>query len=90
MIAERPMQVTLKLYASLADHLPADARASHRLPLDLPAGTTVAEVIDRQRLPLKLCHLVLVNGLYVPPAERARRALQQDDELAIWPPIAGG
>ena len=84
------MQVTLKLYASLADHLPADARRTHRLPLELPVGTTIAEVIGQQNLPPKLCHLVLVNGIYIAPAERSTRALQPDDELAIWPPIAGG
>jgi sulfur carrier protein ThiS len=82
--------VTLKLYASLADHLPPEARQTHRLPLELPAGTTIAEVIGRQNLPPRLCHLVLVNGLYVAPAQRATRKLVQDDELAIWPPIAGG
>ena len=84
------MQVTLKLYASLADHLPAEARLTHRLPLDLPAGTTVAEVIAQQNLPPKMCHLVLVNGHFIPPASRASRALLPDDELAIWPPVAGG
>jgi len=85
-----PVQVTLKLYASLADYLPPEARKTHRLPLDLPAGTTIAEVIGQQNLPPKLCHLVLVNGFFVPPAQRSSRALRQDDELAIWPPIAGG
>ena len=84
------MQVTLKLYASLADHLPPEARRNNRMPLELPAGTTIAEVIGAQNLPPKMCHLVLVNGHYVPPAERATRALRNDDELAIWPPIAGG
>lgn len=84
------MRVTLKLYASLADYLPADARRTHRLPLELPAGATVADVIGRESLPVKLCHLVLINGLYVAPADRATRELRQDDELAIWPPIAGG
>jgi sulfur carrier protein ThiS len=85
-----PIQVTLKLYASLADYLPAEARLTHRLSLDLAPGTTVAEVIAQQSLPPKLCHLVLVNGFYVAPAERAARVLQPDDELAIWPPVAGG
>jgi sulfur-carrier protein len=85
-----PMRVTLKLYASLADHLPAEARHDNRLPLELPAGTTVAEVIGARNLPPKMCHLVLVNGCYVAPADRATRALVDDDELAIWPPIAGG
>ena len=84
------LHVTLKLYASLIDYLPPEVRSTHRLPLTLPAGTTIADVIGRQNLPLKLCHLVLVNGVYVPPAERATRALDDDDVLAIWPPIAGG
>jgi sulfur carrier protein ThiS len=35
-------------------------------------------------------HLVLVNGEFVPPAERSGRMLAEGDVLAIWPPIAGG
>jgi sulfur carrier protein ThiS len=37
-----------------------------------------------------MTHLVLVNGAYVPPGERARLALRDGDALAIWPPVAGG
>jgi thiamine biosynthesis protein ThiS len=84
------VRVALKLYASLADCLPPDARRSNRVELELPDETTIAAVIERQALPPKSCHLVLVNGVFVPPAERATRTLRQDDELAIWPPIAGG
>jgi len=84
------VQITLKLYASLTDHLPAEARKAHRLQLDLPDATTVADVIGRQNLPPAMCHLVLVNGIFVPPEKRATHALEPDDELAIWPPIAGG
>jgi sulfur carrier protein ThiS len=39
---------------------------------------------------MKLVHLVLINGVYVPPDERATRRLAEGDVLAIWPPIAGG
>lgn len=84
------MRVTLKLYAALSDHLPTEARKSNALELDLAAGTTPAQVIASQNLPLKLCHLVLIDGVYVPPAERAKRALAEGETLAIWPPIAGG
>jgi sulfur carrier protein ThiS len=41
-------------------------------------------------MPPKLVHLVLVNGVYVPPEERATRTLAPGDVLAIWPPVAGG
>ena len=47
-------------------------------------------VIDRFKLPPKLVHLVLVNGVYIPPRARDGHALAANDELAIWPPIAGG
>jgi sulfur carrier protein ThiS len=88
------MRVTLKLYAMLRDHLPPEAdgrrRRGNELPLDVPEGATVQGVIDRFSLPSKLVHLVLVNGVYVAPQARAGHALVADDELAIWPPIAGG
>lgn len=84
------MKVTLKLYATLSDHLPDTARRTNAVELDLDAGTTPAQVIDSQNLPLKLCHLVLINGVFVPPAARATRALADGETLAIWPPIAGG
>lgn len=84
------MKVTLKLYATLSDHLPDAARRTNALELNLDPGTTPAKVIEIQNLPLKLCHLVLIDGVFIPPAERARRTLNEGETLAIWPPIAGG
>ena len=84
------MKVTLKLYATLSDHLPDAARKSNAVELDLRPGTTTAQVIERENLPLKLCHLVLIDGVFIPPAERTRRTLEAGETLAIWPPIAGG
>ena len=83
------MNVTLKLYASLADYLPPDAHLN-QVRLELPDDSTIAHVIERYRLPPKLTHLVLVNGVFVPPSERAGTRLRDGDHLAIWPPIAGG
>ena len=41
-------------------------------------------------LPPRLTHLVLINGVFVPPEERATSFLKEGDTLAVWPPIAGG
>ncbi|MBA4175690.1 MAG: molybdopterin synthase sulfur carrier subunit [Leptothrix sp. (in: Bacteria)] len=84
------MQITFKLYASLGEHLPQDKRQGNSMPLALPAGTTILQAIEPFQLPMKLVHLVLVNGAYVAPEDRATRALADGDVLAIWPPIAGG
>lgn len=84
------MRVTLKLYATLTDHLPAHARRDNATQLDLPEAATITAAIAPFALPPRLVHLVLVNGVFVPPEERAARALRDGDVLAIWPPIAGG
>lgn len=84
------MRITFKLYASLTDHLPLERRPGNAIELDVAEGASVAEVIAPFGLPHKLVHLVLINGVYVPPEERTSRALKPGDVLAIWPPIAGG
>ena len=84
------MKVTLKLYATLSDYLPDAARKRSAVELELDAGTTPAQVIASQNLPLKLCHLVLIDGVFIPPEARAKRTLAEGETLAIWPPIAGG
>lgn len=84
------MKITFKLFASLQDYLPFEARKDNALALELEAGTTVQQVIERFALPQASCKLVLIDGAYVAPAERAQRALREGETLAIWPPIAGG
>jgi sulfur carrier protein ThiS len=84
------MRVTFKLFAMLQDYLPVEAKKDNALALDLEEGTTILQVIERFGLPVKSCHLVLIDGNFVPPAERAARALKDGETLAIWPPIAGG
>ena len=54
------------------------------------AKLTVAQIVERFALPIKLVHLVLIDGNFVPPGERAARVLKDGDTLAIWPPVAGG
>jgi sulfur carrier protein ThiS len=84
------MQITFKLYASLGEFLPAEQRRGNEMTLSVPEGSTITRVCEPFNLPPKLVHLVLVNGHYIAPADRATRALVEGDVLAIWPPIAGG
>jgi sulfur carrier protein ThiS len=84
------MRITLKLYATLTDYLPAAARRDNLVQMDVEESATIASLIEPLGLPPRLVHLVLVNGVYVEPAERATRTFHEGDVLAIWPPIAGG
>ncbi len=84
------MKITLKLFASLTDYLPTQEKYTNVVELDVASDTTIGQLVAHYRLPEKLVHLVLVNGVYVAPDQRASRTLLEGDVLAIWPPIAGG
>ncbi len=84
------MRITLKLFATLTDYLPAASRYTNIVELEVAQGATIVQVIDPYRLPSALVHLVLVNGRYIAPEQRASETLIDGDVLAIWPPIAGG
>lgn len=83
-------QITFKLYATLGDHLPADKRQGNAMPLTVAPDAAITDIIAPFAMPPKLVHLVLVNGVFIPPEARATRTLQEGDVLAIWPPVAGG
>jgi molybdopterin synthase sulfur carrier subunit len=84
------MQITFKLFATLTDYLPPDARRSNVMSLEVAADATIAQIIEPFGMPEKLVHLVLVNGTFIPPERRMTKTLVDGDVLAIWPPIAGG
>lgn len=83
------MQVTVKLYATLGDYLPSGSKGN-RVYIDVAENAAVDAVLGPFSLPPKLTHLVLVNGVFIPPEARAVTLLQAGDVLAVWPPIAGG
>lgn len=83
------MQITLKLFASLSDYLPPGS-LDNRVNLEAAESETVTDILKRYQLPERMVHLVLVNGVYVAPGERPTRQLSAGDQLAVWPPIAGG
>ncbi len=84
------MQITVKLYASLSDFLPSHAKREHAVNLEFQGSATVSQVVESMHLPDKQVHLVLLNGVYVEPEDRATTRLCDGDAVAVWPPIAGG
>ncbi len=84
------MQITVKLYASLSDYLPSHARREHAVSVEFSDAAPLSEVVESLRLPDDQVHLVLLNGVYVEPEDRATTRLSDGDAVAVWPPIAGG
>ena len=63
----RDIKVRVKLYARLDRYLPEGRAERNEADLEVPKGTTVAEVFRSLNLPPEVCHLVLVNGHFLPP-----------------------
>jgi len=83
------MKITLKLYAVLGQYLPQGAK-KNEIDIEVEDAATITSVLDAHGVPPEHCHLVLVNGIYTAPSERAEKALCDGDALAVWPPVAGG
>lgn len=84
------MKITFKLYATLQHLLPANA-VKNAVQIEVADDASMYDIIDQFKVPREMAHLVLVNGIYHDAASREKRqVLQEDDVLAVWPPVAGG
>jgi sulfur carrier protein ThiS len=84
------IRMTLKLYASLTQYLPEQFRKLHAMPMVVDKSATIEAIVAPLGMPPALVKLVVLNGVFIPPSERAARRFAEGDVLAIWPPIAGG
>lgn len=83
------MRIRLKLFATLSEYLPSGAKQNLTL-LEVAHGATPHQVMDLCHVPRDRAHLVVLNGIFVPPHQRDSLALSENDTLALWPPVAGG
>lgn len=84
------MKITFKLYATLQNKLPSNA-VDNATEVEVDETCTLFQLIDRFGVPRESAHLVLVNGTYFGPEERAEPGLlKSGDVVAVWPPVAGG
>ncbi|MBL7202544.1 MAG: MoaD/ThiS family protein [Anaerolineae bacterium] len=88
------MIIRFKLFATLIqsvpetlrERYPQGIRAGSPLEIDLPEGSTLADLIDRLALPREKVRVIYVNG-------RARKLdyrLVPGDEVGVFPAIGGG
>ena len=74
------MKITVKLFASFR---------TGRTPIatrEYPAGTTVADIVTEQRIPVTELGIIMVNSRHV----TVDRELVDGDTLAIFPLLGGG
>jgi molybdopterin converting factor small subunit len=79
------VRVEVRLFATLVDFLPSHGRDGV-VQLEVPDGSTVADVASQLGIPANIARVVLVNGRDVEPGQR----LAKQDIVTIFPPLAGG
>ncbi len=79
------MEIRVKLIATYRQLLPPGTRGN-TLTLDVPAGSTVAEVLASFNVPLDESSVILLNGRTVP----LDTPVQEGDEVAAFSAVAGG
>ena len=84
-VREVTMRVRVKLFASLCRYF-SDAAPGIPFEMEVPGGATVADLVDRLKLPREEVKVFFVNG-------RGRSMdwpLEAGDDVGIFPLIAGG
>jgi molybdopterin converting factor small subunit len=79
------VRVEVRLFATLQEFLPPQSRGGVAV-LDVPAGSTAADVASRLGIPPGLERVLLVNGREAQP----EGVLAPGDVLDLFPPLAGG
>ncbi len=78
------MKVELRLYASLSVYVSNPGR--NDLTVDIEAGTTVMDLLDRFKVPPDSVKIIFLNGVHAGGDE----ILKEGDRVGVFPPIAGG
>ena len=63
------MNITFKLFATLTDYLPAEARRSNQVTLEVAQDASISQIIEPFGMPPRLVHLVLVPGKLMAPED---------------------
>ncbi len=79
------MQVEVRVFATLRPYLP-ELGIGEAKTLEVPEGTTAADLARRLGIPLDEVKIIMRNGLQVEPDE----VLADGDRVAYIPAVGGG
>ncbi len=79
------MRIHVKLFATLGRRIAGEA-AGKFFPVEVPEGSTIADLIHQLDLPREEVKVTFVNARTRP----LDWPLQSEDEVGIFPPIGGG
>ena len=79
------MRVEVRLFATLARYLPPDQREGSAV-VEIPDGSTVADVAHALGIPGTASRIVLVNDREADEDQ----PLRTGDVITLFPPLAGG
>ncbi len=79
------MRVRVKMFATLGRSL-CGQEPGDRFPVEIPEGSTIADLLHRLDLPQGEVKVTFVNARIRP----LNWMLQPEDEVGIFPPIGGG
>ena len=77
------MKVEIRLFAGFRSYVPNTRDQQYA---DVPDGSTVGDVIHLLGIPEKTKKIIFINGAH----GTVESILQEEDRLAIFPPVAGG
>lgn len=77
--------VHVKLFATLRRHYP-HLGLGEAMPVELPDGATVGQLIEHLRLPAKEVKVVFANGV----VRGKEYTFSDGDEVGVFPPVGGG
>ena len=88
------MKVIIRLYATLIKYInediliehPEGIRSGTPIEVQIPTSSTLGDLVTRLSLPEDMVKITFVNGVH----QELKYQLQPGDQVAIFPPIAGG
>jgi sulfur carrier protein ThiS len=83
------VRIAVKLVAYLGDPVPGIDDQGNGV-IDLPEGTTLADLLGRLDVAGAELSLTLVGDVAVPERDQASRVLQDGERVTVFPPIKGG